>query len=115
MTLHLEAVQASFMSLWVDITLETKGLQAPVPYDVVQMEARVGDTMLQMMSFGSSGEVPDSALLRLRGEYSLAGVEGVPGGVTLVPVWVRYPDVSKGETQSTQYMDEEKAFEVKLH
>ncbi|NLV59362.1 MAG: hypothetical protein GXY67_11445, partial [Clostridiales bacterium] len=115
MTLHLEAVQASFMSLWVDIAVETKGLQSPVPYDVVQMEVRVGDTVLQMMSFGSSGEAPESALLRLRGEYSLAGVPGVPDGVTLVPVWVRYPDVAKGETQSTRYVDEEKAFVVKLH
>ncbi len=115
MTLHLEAVQASFMSLWVDIQLETKGLQAPVPYDEMQLEARVEDTVLQMVSFGSSGELPNSGLLRLRGEYSLAGVEGVPGGVTLVPVWVRYPDVAKGETQSTRYVDEEKAFVVKLH
>ena len=84
---------------------------------------RQGEQMAEMgqmvragaVAFSDDGSsVADSGLLRLRGEYGLAGVEGVPDTVTLVPVWVRYPDASKGETQSTDFVEEGRAFEVKL-
>ncbi|NLD34917.1 MAG: hypothetical protein GX653_08420 [Clostridiales bacterium] len=114
MTLHLRNAQASYMALWVELEVEAKGLTSPVPYDALRLEARAQGKVLQMISFAGSGKAADSGLLRLRGEYGLAGVEGVPDTVTLVPVWVRYPDASKGETQSTDFVEEGRAFEVKL-